>query len=365
MNLPKTAIKQPLLAKENEAAARERMEAFWHNSSISGRPAIKITAKRPYEHQCWDGPEDKKVREQIPEFHAVAARNALESQYFLAESMPMFGVGWGAWLVILHVMAGGDYEYNETGTAWMKPIPNVLDQDPAKFDPNCEAAQCLAACFQAAVDAVGNRGWINPPLLTDGLTTLSQMVGDEELIFALMERPDRVRAWAAALGQMFVDIFLHYYELVGHGQSMIFGGPFTDGPAEGVQCDFSVMLSPQMYREHVLPELALASERMSRPLYHLDGTQQMRFLDILTEVPNLRGIQWNPETHYTRPTQHMEHLKRIREKDMLLYFHAEDVDEVIATVDELGPDGIFITMPRFETRGEAEAALEEIEKRLG
>ena len=47
--------------------------------------------------------------------------------------------------------------------------------------------------------------------------------------------------------------------------------------------DFGIMLSPRMFEQFALPDLYRVTEYMAYSLYHLDGTPQMRFLDLLLE----------------------------------------------------------------------------------
>ena len=61
-----------------------------------------------------------------------------------------------------------------------------------------------------------------------------------------------------------------------------------------LQCDLAYMLGPEMFNEFILPELTQSCARIDRPFYHLDGEGQLKHLDALLAIPNLRGIQWIP-----------------------------------------------------------------------
>jgi hypothetical protein len=352
-----------LADKEEEQDAWERIDAFWAGSSLSSRPAIRLVGRRPAGPLHWCGTTDQKQRERTPAWYRVDSLNRLNQRVFMAEAFPAFGVRWGSGLGVLHALAGGRYEYDGR-TAWLAPIEGILDREPPEFDPEDAEAMLLAQCCRCAVEAVGRRGFVNPPGLLDPLTALSKLCGERELLLALVDRPGRVRAWATALTRMFNDIVHHYAELAGYGASQVVGGPITEGPAMAVQCDFSVMLSPAMYSEFVVPTLVGTCANMSRTLYHLDGVEQMRFLDQLADVPNLRGIQWNPQTDYRKPMSHIDHLRRIRSKGLLLAVPCDGPDQLVALVKELGPDGLYAFLPEFESRVAAEQALATIERRL-
>ena len=76
---------------------------------------------------------------------------------------------------------------------------------------------------------------------------------------------------------------------------------FSGKPFYMLQCDFCYMISPEMFAEFVLPELAESCRRLDRSFYHLDGKGELPHLPQLLSIPELGGIQWVPgagETPY-------------------------------------------------------------------
>jgi 5-methyltetrahydrofolate--homocysteine methyltransferase len=61
-----------------------------------------------------------------------------------------------------------------------------------------------------------------------------------------------------------------------------------------LQCDFSAMLSPKWFDRFVLPDLITQSESLDYAIYHLDGPDELKYLDTLLKVPSIHGIQWVP-----------------------------------------------------------------------
>ena len=141
----------------------------------------------------------------------------------------------------------------------------------------------------------------------------------------------------------------------------MFGGPMTPGRCEGVQCDFAVHFSPEMYEEFVLPDLRRTTDYMDRSLYHLDGVCQLRFLDQLRACPKLNGIQWNPETTQLQPLKWLSAFRDMRRRDFSIMIGAS-VDDAVEITKQLGPDGLFFCLPEFKTETEAYAAIERFEK---
>lgn len=61
-----------------------------------------------------------------------------------------------------------------------------------------------------------------------------------------------------------------------------------------MQCDLCVMISPEMFNRFVMPELEELCSFLDYPVYHFDGQEQIRHLDSLLSLKNLRAIQWTP-----------------------------------------------------------------------
>jgi hypothetical protein len=174
-----------------------------------------------------------------------------------------------------------------------------------------------------------------------------------------------VRRWSDALTTLYTDAYEHFYRLVadlGYGDTTTWLHVMAEGRFEAVQCDFAVMISPGQFDEFVMPDLRRLTEYLDFSLYHLDGTCQLRFLDLLADLPDLHGIQWNPEPDSGPPTEWLDAFRDIRSRGLSLYVNCPSVGEAAAVTRALGPDGLFIVLPRFETAAEAEAAIAAVER---
>ena len=55
-----------------------------------------------------------------------------------------------------------------------------------------------------------------------------------------------------------------------------------------MQCDLSVMISPEMFNRFAMPELEELCDFLDYPVYHFDGQEQIRHLDSLLSLKKLR-----------------------------------------------------------------------------
>lgn len=350
--------------KENEKEARERLRAFWAGESL-GRPALYVTAsKHKYDFTFEDNGKSKKELDFSPEWHIRYNEWQLGNTVYLAEAMPGADVIWGANISLIAVLCGSDYEYDSNGQAWVKPMPDIWERELPKFDKNHSVIKSLENCYYRLAEVIGNKGYINPPVMLDSLTTLSLLRTPEVLCLDIIERPEIVKKWSSVLTDIYIQAYEHFYQLLlslGYGETSSWIGLMAEGRFETVQCDFAVMISRDMFKEFVMPDLCRVAEYLDYSLYHLDGTSQMRFIDLIASIPKLNGVQWNPEPGAGSPVSWIDAFKEIRKRNLSLYIYCNK-DEAIEITKELGPDGLMFVLPHFGTIAEAEQAIKEIER---
>jgi len=351
------------LAKPNFAEAAERFEAWWAGSSL-GRPAVTFCGLLVEDRPAGlDDPRPEAQRDMDPRWHLACARRDLDAHAFAGETMPGVYPRFASNLAIPASLAGGVLDYRET-TAWTEPMPDVYERDLPGFDPSHPVLAVLAESLRLMGEQLGDRGLLSVPPLLDGLTTLSLYRDSGPLCEDLIDRPGDVKRVAAHLDRLAVDAHRAMYEVIngfGHAQTVTWAGIYAPGKAEMVQCDFSIMLSPAMFEEFALPGLRLVTEYMDRSCYHLDGTPQTRFLDLLCSLDRLHAIQWNPEPPAKPPLAWLEFFHAVRDRGRSLWV-ACDTETAIALTRELGPDGLMVNVRDVKTLEQAEAVLDSLEK---
>lgn len=61
-----------------------------------------------------------------------------------------------------------------------------------------------------------------------------------------------------------------------------------------VQNDFSALISTSMHQEFFLEELLNEINYLDNSIYHLDGPDASKHLNIILEIPHLNAIEWVP-----------------------------------------------------------------------
>jgi hypothetical protein len=356
----------PGLRGEPDALAR--IAAFWAGKSGGDRPALSIRYRHP-EPPPVTGPMPGPTLEQgLAELgaHRAWAQAELTRRISLAEDIPRIRVP-GADLTIFALLCGGTVR-EDRGHAWVAPLPGVLEQPVPVFDPEHPVIRAWSASMEALAGLCPPEAYLDIPYNgVDPLTLLSLFMGADELAMVLLEEPEVVQPWLDAAARVYLDYHAYMTGLIrrlGFRQEGAWYRLTAPGSFEAAQCDFGVMISPAMFDRFALPFLRSATDRADYSLYHLDGIEQLRFLDQLAELPGLNGIQWNPQPGEKDVRKWIDTFRQIRERGWLLLFNEYDIDVEQAVIlhRELGPDGLWLSLPVFDSRGDAEAALLAIER---
>jgi len=122
---------------------------------------------------------------------------------------------------------------------------------------------------------------------------------------------------------------------------------YSEVPYYMLQCDFAYTIGNDMFEEFAKPELEATCRKLGNAFYHLDGPGQLKHLDSLLAIPELKGIQWVPGAGRPGITHWPDIYRKIRAAGKLIQFFTSQDPlgwrslEVLAT--QLGSaDGIMM-----------------------
>ncbi len=188
---------------------------------------------------------------------------------------------------------------------------------------------------------------------------LCHLRGTQRVLFDLMDTPEMVQRATAHIQHIWLECFEELTRIVTSHQEGACNWMSVWFPGRGgdVQCDFSAMLSPRMFEEFVLPQLAEECRALDHSLYHLDGPGQLAHLELLLELPELGGIQWVPGAG--NPGTGSPHwfplYRRILEQGKLLLLQGMDRADVEGVLEAIPSPGLLI-----ETRCDSEQEVREL-----
>jgi hypothetical protein len=221
----------------------------------------------------------------------------LSGREYLGDAFPMHwpNFGPGALAVPVGGLAGVG-----ANTVWFhgdRPYTSDdLDDLDLALDPENPWLRRIAAIMRAAGERWGSQVQLGMTDIGGVYDVLSSFLPGQELLLALYDDPDAVKRAARRIETAWWRMWeLLEAELRPFQRGWTdWGGMWTPASTYMFQCDFSYMISPEMFGEFILPELARSFTRVELPCYHLDGPGELAHLDQLLADPNLRLIQWVP-----------------------------------------------------------------------
>ena len=124
------------------------------------------------------------------------------------------------------------------------------------------------------------------PDLQGGGQILDLLRGTEQLCVDLIENSEMVKRAMKEID----DTWLYYWKTCNQCILDYQDGycdwlrVWSDEPAVTVECDYSVMISTDMFEEFFLPSIEKQTQWVQRTIYHLDGEGAIRHLDSLLEL---------------------------------------------------------------------------------
>jgi 5-methyltetrahydrofolate--homocysteine methyltransferase len=179
---------------------------------------------------------------------------------------------------------------------------------------------------------------------------LASLRGSEELLYDLYDCPEIVEEKLQQITKEWLNNYDEEAErLRKKGRGFLPWAPVYSPSRTTymLQCDFSYMISPDMFERFVMPDLKACCGRIDIPFYHLDGKGQVPHLDLLLSLRDLKGVQWIPGAGQPQANEWPDLLKRIRKagKFVQVYLSAKDALDLKS---KMSLDGFIIELCEAE-----------------
>lgn len=336
----------------------ERNYTAWWAHEL-GRPLVQILGRQRDPDVNY--PEIKKFTSNYPLdvpaeeiIHDVSLH--LEATRYYGDAFPRWWVNFGP-----GIMAGflGARVRSVPETVWFEPRtvrePSAL---AFTYQPNNPWWMRVKELTRVAVEAWEGEVQISHTDLGGNLDIIASFRTTQNLLYDLYDAPEEVDR----LVEKVTQLWLRYYDELDAIIRPTCRGTtpwapiWSKGRTYMLQCDFAYMISPEMFERFVIPDLITCCEYLEHGFYHLDGAGQISHLDLLVEIPRLRGIQWIPGDGAPPPHEWLDLLQRIIAGGKLcqLFVTAEGA---LTIVKNLGGKGFLLHIQEEMTAQEAEAFL--------
>ncbi|SHE81944.1 5-methyltetrahydrofolate--homocysteine methyltransferase [Caldanaerobius fijiensis DSM 17918] len=336
-----------MLYKECWEETKSQYEKWW-NKELK-KPLLSINAPKKfrrhqeYEWNGWDLLREKGDPEKaVDNFEAMA-----EDFLFLGESYPNLWLNLGPGVMAAYITGflgfSGDTAWFEHPMEWddIEKALISLKQDNEWWVYTKTLAHLIGKRSQGKfLTGMTDLGGI--------MDILASLRGTENLLYDLIDQPERVinamdrilELWHICYDEL-NNILSQYME--GTSAWMGLWCPTKWYP---IQCDFSVMISPEMFEKFVAPYLREQARRLDHTIYHWDGPGEIPHLDILLDIDEIDGIQWVPGAGNENVDSEawLELYERIQNKGKLLVLNGADPEKISWLFERISPEGVYVSV---------------------
>jgi hypothetical protein len=344
----------------------KRFEAWW-DCALVDRPLVSITFPQP---------PAKRVPRPAPKTHASLRDRWLDTEYvlaqkvaelrntvFYADALPIAWPNLGP--EIFSACYGCEMEYGET-TAWSKPIIHEWTSgvtDKIRLDTSGFFYKKTMEMTDAFIQAGRGKFIVGYTDLHGGADAIAAFRDPQALCIDMVERPQEVKSLCDRITRDFLRLYDEF-----HARLSAAGMPSTSWLPAGCtgkyhipSCDFSCMVSDQMFIDTFLPGIIAECRHMDRCIYHLDGPQALRYLDLLLDIPQIHAIQWVPGAGHSYWADQVEIYRHIQARHKALITESVPMADLPKLFSALQPQGVWIGhVSGITNQDEADAALKAI-----
>jgi len=337
-------------------------DAFWQKEIID-RPLISVkAAKKPLIPV--DYLENVEKGNYLPVLEKTLVN--VENTWFGGESLPLFDCTFGP--DQFGSFLGGKIKFSiERETTWLESFwDDDYSEDSVHFDTSKGSSfDRLMDFIKTSTEFAGKRFFIGMLDLHSNMDAIMAARGSQNLCMDLIEDPDKVERVLRKILPLFPKVVDSVSEAGNMEQNGYLGWipTYSREKFAVIQCDFSIMISPEMTRRFVVPALEYEASCLKHCVYHYDGVGALSHLDEILAIKDIDVIQWVPGAGQPRTIEWMDLLKKIQKSGKGLWIYDWTVQEIKDHFKELDPGGVL-----YETwagsREEGEELLEYVKRNM-
>lgn len=269
----------------------------------------------------------------------------LSTYKYLGDSFPLvnlveFGPG------ILPLFCGAKLD-NSSGHCWFFPQDKLKDISikdiHLEYDPDNIWLNRIKNICTEAMERWKGQVMVGMPDMGGILDSLVTFRTNEKLMYDIFDYPEEVKRLTWEVHHLWFKFFEELNQILRpHNTGYCdWSTIYSDTPSYVLQCDFCFMIGPEMFDEFVKPELVASCKKLSRSIYHLDGSGQLPHLDSILEIPEVDAVQWVPDPNQEPSSLWSEVFRKINKagkKIQIIKGDLKDIDEIIQAIG--GVEGI-------------------------
>ena len=354
-NPPESALKT---FKPDLDEANQRWQAFYAGEIVD-RPPVCVTAPRDGYPQPAPITYHDKVFGEIDEIVTRGLALA-EATFWGGEAVPSFYPSFGPDEIAVFCGADLHWSSDSPDTNWSAPFVEDWEKGlPLRLQTSHPLWQRQQAIYRRASERFAGKVLLVAPDLHTNMDLLAAIRGPQHLCLDLRDSPGLIDQAMTDARAIFRQLWA---ALVAAGRMNEFGycleshALYSHEGSATLQCDFSIMMSPSMFRRWVLPALEEEAEIAGHVVYHWDGPGALVHMPALLASRGLHTLSFVPGDGHGDPADHLELLKKLQAGGKAV--HVWGIPEQCKKMHrELRPEKVFYCT-QTATQAEAEALLE-------
>lgn len=343
--------------------SKKRFEAFW-NREIIDRCCISVTAHKPdLAYEAFPENEEDQIK-YWTDGEWILKRNLkrFENTYFDGDSFPQ---------IFLNLGASGHagffkkavYQFKEN-TVWFFFSHPEMNSQHIEFDPDSFLYKKTIEIARYLTKESKKSFFVSMPDTSGNMDALAHLRGSDALLIDLIDDSEEVKKSLSRIQSAWINIINAVYTIVKDnndgGSTIGWLNTWAPGLHSQMQCDLSVMISPDTFREFAVPELQEQADFLEYPLYHFDGIEQIRHLDLILSLDKLKAIQWTQVAGQPSVIEYIPVLQKIQSagKCLMIWVKPEEIEPLL---ENLSSRGLFLSV-NVSTKDEAHEVVKAAER---
>lgn len=350
--MPKPA---PLLFKPDLEEAAKRWEAYFAGEMID-RPIVCLTAPRPGSTRKPGSDYRERVFGNLNDILDRALHNA-EATYYAGESTPTFWLSFGPDEIGVFCGAELCWDDDSGDTNWSKPcVEDWATFLPLELDERHPLYLRLLDFYRLAAEKTAGKMVLAEPDLHTNMDLLMAVRGSQRLCEDLLDVPELIDRAMLDARRVFRQVWKAVNDAGRQYENGFGSSCYSMEGAATLQCDFSCMISPPMFRRWVLPALEEEAEIVKHVVYHWDGPGALVHTDDLVACKGLHTLSYVPGDGHGNHLSFVEMFRSLQDRGKGIQFWGSP-DEVKQAHKILRPEKtMYCTWA--PTPDEADALLE-------
>jgi len=296
-----------LLYKPDWTSAKSRIGAFWKGENI-GRPFVLVTAKTgEKKNMPYAGTLRKKILD--IDYRLRDEEESIKTTYYGGEAVPCVWPDFSP--DFTSACIGGGLEIADRpvdtptmGAVWAKHALDDWEKDlpGIGFDPDSIWFRRGIEYTQSAVKRGKGKYLVESLDVDGGMDTAAGLRGAEKLCMDLLDCPENVGRLLEKIREGNRQVVERLYETVKDSQGGMINTYkiYAPGKSYNMRSDFSFMISPDLFREFVLPYMIKESETAEYIIFHThtedieyNSKNRLKYLDVILDIPKIHAVEWH------------------------------------------------------------------------